>query len=226
MYRIRVDIVNDLNSDQLLETCGPAKQAVVVRHELPHGNPHYHFYIANDIKENTLRQRFKRKYPYLKPSDYSIKKCDTNRVNEYIQYMFNTKHGNKWELIDTVNFNDQLLNDLMEAAKKISDDYEESKPKKSDKPTIYDLAKEVEQRFKQEYNITDNPTELLGKRRVPEEIEQYQIYLEIAIDVCHKYRQPFEEHYLRRLVTTAITLDKKGTKFMIRKIMAKEFQNY
>lgn len=226
MYRIRVDIVNDLNSDDILEPCGPAKQAVIVRHELPHGNPHYHIFIHNDVKENTLRQRFKRKFSNLKSSDYSIKKCDEQRINEYVQYMFNTKHGNKWELIDTINFDDKLINTLMENAKKVSDDYEGTKSKKLDKPTIYDLAKEIDKAFKQQYNITNNPVEQLGKRQAPEGPEEYEEYLRLAVTICHKYSQPFEEHYLRRLVTTAITLNKKGTEFIIRKIMLKEFSQY
>jgi len=224
MFRLRIDIVNDLNGDQLLEVCRPDTH-VLVRHELPTGNPHYHAYFKfdSDMKEPALRQRIKRKFEYLKPTDYSIKKCNPDRINEYVQYMFNTKHGNKWELIDTNNFDTQLLDSLKKAAQEISDDFAERNPKKSDKPTIYDLAMEIDKAFKAKYHISDNQLDQLGQQQPPEGPEEYEEYLAIAITTCRKYRQPFEEHYLRKLVTTALCERSSGRKTIIRKIMAKEF---
>lgn len=212
MFRIRIDIVSDLNSDQLIETCDSLAH-VVIRHELPHGNPHYHMWVKTDTKENTLRQRFKRKFGFLKSSDYSIKKCDEERTNEYVQYMFNTKHGNKWELIDTHNFDLKLLDDLKEAAQAISDDYKQHH-KKSKSITIYELATEINDTYKKTYLLEHSSR------------EQYVRCLEIAIKICHKHKKAFEENLLRRLVTTAITIDSdQGRHTIIAKIIQKEFRD-
>lgn len=224
MFRIRIDIVNGLTSDELVEVCKPDTH-VIVRHELPHGNPHYHAYFKFDseIKDNTLRQRIKRGFEHLKSTDYSVKKCNPDRINEYVQYMFNTKHGNRWELIDSRNFDTELLNSLKEAAQAVSDDFAERNPKKSDKPTVYDLAMEIDKVFKAKYHITDNPLDQLGQQQPPEGPLEYEEYLNIAIIVCRRHKQPFEENYLRRLVTTALCERASGRKTIIGKIMAREF---
>lgn len=224
MYRLRIDKPETgLDVDALIQVCEPTSY-VVVHHQLPHGNPHYHLYIKTDIKDNTLRLRIKRKFNIQKASDYSLKTCNPNMINEYVQYMFNTKHGNVWELIDTLNFDNELLNTLIDNAKQISTDYEAvSDKKKSSKPTIYDLAMEVRERFKEKHHITDNPTEQLGYSPSPEGSEEYLEHLKIGISVCRKYHQPFEEHYLRRLITTAICEGASGRQTIISKIMNKEF---
>ncbi len=214
MFRIRVDIVNDLNSDQLIEVCGPDTY-VIVRHELPTGNPHYHAYFKynSDIKENTLRQRFKRKFGFLKSSDYSIKKCDEERTNEYVQYMFNTKHGNRWELISTFNFDDTTLRDLIQAAKQISSDFANSKEstKKNTGPTIWDLAQEVEAKFIDIQKSKINFHQLDSDRII--------IYTDVAIETLRKHRKPFDEFLLRKVITTAMSTTEKGKEIMRYKML-------
>lgn len=219
MFRIRIDRILGLDSDSVIELCEP-KTHVTVLHELPKGNPHYHLYVETDVKEQALRQRFKRKFTELKSTDYSIKKCDAARVNEYIQYLFNTKHGNKWELIDTNNFDIELLDNLKKAAKEISDHFETvHKSKKSDRPTVYDIATEISEELKKRFTSVKTMS-TVETTPFP---QLYEEALNIAIDICHKYKQPFEEHYLRRLVTTAVGVSAKGKQGIIRKIMAKEF---
>lgn len=213
MYRLRFDIKNDLNSDDILEVCQPTSH-VVVRHELPHGNPHFHLWIETDIKQNALRQRIKRKFEYLLSTDYSLKSCNPNRLDEYIQYMFNTKHGNKWELIDLKNFDEVKLKQLQVQAKTISDDFQLSKKdKKSDRPTIWQLATEVSE-------------QLQYTRRDINYDERFKQALQECIKVCLKYKQPFEFHYLKRLATTAISIHPLSRYDVVQHIMNKEFNNY
>lgn len=221
MYRIRID-QNDL---QILNVADftDYESYVLVHHVLPHGNPHFHLYVdTGGTKEQTLRQRIKRHFYNHKSSDYSIKKCDPDRIDEYVQYMFNTKHGNVAKLISKFNFDDDRLNICMENARKVSDDFSEQK--KSSKPTIYDLAMEVKtimlSRYPTGYQTLLDPNEY---RQPPEGYEEYAEHLEIAIDVCRKHRQPFEEHYLRRLVSTAICERSTGRRTIVSKILAKEF---
>jgi len=215
MFRIRFDIVSDLNSDDLLEICD-SEAHVVVRHELPHGNPHYHAWIKTSIKENTLRQRFKRKFAQLKSSDYSLKKCDEGRANEYIQYMFNTKHGNVWELIDTRNFDTKLLDDLIEAAKKISADFEQSKPKTNNGPTIWELAMETYELFQKTYDPTPCGNDTYAREKL-----EILIYTKSAVKTLRKYRKPYCEFLIARIITTAMTSDEKGMKVLCDKMIRK-----
>lgn len=213
MYRVRIDVVSGFELDEFIQI-SESMSHVVVRHELPHGNPHIHAYVQNDIKDNTYRQRIKRKFPMLKASDFSIKTCDASRINEYVQYLFNTKHGNKWEIYDTRNFDNQLLNTLIQNARTISDEYD-TKSKAKRKLTVYDLA-EIVNEVAQSQILTVN-----GTYR-----ERYQLYLKTAIAMCHKHRQAFEEHYLKRLVCTAISISDSYRVKMIAKIMEKEFREY
>lgn len=223
MFRLRVDIPETgLDSDDLIAVC-EATEYVAVHHILPTGNPHYHLYVKTDLKENTLRLRIKRKFQFQKSSDYSLKTCNPQMVNEYVQYMFNTKHGNKYELIGFNNFDENLLNSLIANANQVSTEFETKTKNKRTKPTVYELAMEVRDRFKEIHHIMDNPVESLGYALAPEGYAEYEEHLQIAIKVCRKYSQPFEEHYLRRLVTTAICEGPTGRSTIIGKIMNKEF---
>jgi len=221
MFRIRIDIVNGITHDTLIQICD-SEAHVVVRHELPHGNPHYHMYLQTSIKDTTLRQRFKRNFGFLKSSDYSIKKCDEERKNEYVQYMFNTKHGNRWEIIDVHNFDNQLLADLQKAAKEISDHFTANQQSKQRKgTTIWDLAQEVQTEFETKFNTVNN----LGDdmHRFYEETEkQVLVYTDIAIKVMRKHHKAFDEFLLRKVITTAMSSTEKG-KDMMRKKMLRMF---
>ena len=222
MFRLRIDIVNDLNSDQLIEVCGPDTY-VIVRHELPHGNPHYHAYFKynTEMKDNTLRQRLKRKFGFLKSSDYSIKKCDEERANEYVQYMFNTKHGNKWELIDIHNFDNKLLDDLKQNAQKISDDYQSTQKSKSKGPTIWDLAQQVEKEFKDTFNIVDNLGDEIHNYYSNEQ-RRITVYTDLSIKVLRHNHKAFDDNLLRKLIATAMSSTERGREIM-RKKMIKSF---
>lgn len=218
MFRIRIDIVNDLNSDQLIEVC-ESEAHVVVRHELPHGNPHFHAWIKTSVKENTIRQRLKRKFGFLKSSDYSIKKCDEERTNEYVQYMFNTKHGNKWELIDTYNFDNQLLDTLKENAQKVADDYADakSKPKTNTGPTIWELAMETEELFKQRYDKTHCGNDTWAQDRY-----EISTYTYCAVQTLRKHKKAYCEFLVSKIITTAMTSNDKGMQRLCDK-MEKKF---
>lgn len=212
MYRVRVDEVDGFEIKELL-TLTQSQRYVVVHHQLPKGNPHYHAWITTDLKDANFRKKLKQQFPMLQKTDYSIKKCDEDRINEYIQYMFNTKHGNQWKLVDKSNFDDTVLSGLMEAAQEISDDYKQ-RHKKSKGITIYELATEINDIYKKTY-LSEHSSR-----------EQYIRCLEIAIKTCHKHKKAFEENLLRRLVTTAITLDsEQGRHTIITKIIQKEFRD-
>jgi len=225
LYRIRIDKVNDLNSDDILEVCD-SEGHVIVFHELPRGNPHYHMYLDTQINDKALRQRFKRKFN-LKASDYSVKKCDETRVNEYVQYMFNTKHGNRWELIATNNFDDKLLNDLIQAAKEVSDDFDATKKFKPKGPTIWDIAQEVDQIVNGQLTVNDLGSTELNERinRYSDESEEISVYTEATIKTLRKHRKAFDEFLIRKVISTAMSSTTRGKEILRRK-MVKNFCQY
>lgn len=228
MFRIRLDIVNDLNSDSLLQACGATSDNsyVIVRHELPHGNPHYHAYLQMEIQENTLRQRFKRKLKDLKPSDYSIKRCEPTRADEYVQYMFNQKKGNKWELIDSQNYDDVKLKDLQAAARLISDEYSSNKiSKRSNGPTMWDMAEEIKQNIDDRMHSYGDGLRAQYPEDGIQQDNQISDYTEAAIFVLRKHRKAHDEYLIRKLISTALSSTEWGKKVFKQK-MIKNFSTH
>lgn len=221
MFRIRIDEKSGLNVVDFIESIG-ATTYVLVHHVLPHGNPHYHAYVETEIKEQTLRQRIKRN-GYV-ASEFSLKKCDNERKNEYIQYLFNQKHDNVPNLIKSYNFPSELLDRLQIQARDVAEEFSRNKTiKRNSRPTIFELAKEITEKYNEKYpqktvnNLGTNWT------NSPDGYLEYKYHLELAIEVCNKYNQAFEENYLRRLVTTALCNRESGKKIIISNILAKVF---
>lgn len=219
MFRVRLDEKSGLNVPEYIDSIG-ATTYVLVHHVLPHGNPHYHAFIQTDIKEQTFRQRIKRLG--YSASDFSIKKCQDTRKDEYIQYLFNQKHGNKSTLIKSHNFDDQLLLQLQSQAQSVADEFaSRHEAKQNTKPTIFQFSQEVREELENRFT-----RHMLFNHREMDDTPFPQIYqnaLEIAIKICHKYNQPFEEHYLKRIVTTALSYLQTGKQGIVDKIMRKEF---
>lgn len=198
-FRVRIDGQDDLKVIQYSE---PYVSSVIVHHILPHGNPHYHLYIedAMSLSIDAFRQRVKR---YFKPehrSDYSVKVCDEDKEHEYIQYLFNTKHGNTARLVFH-KYDSNLLTSLKEAAQDVTRDFEARAEKRKQKgPTIYDIAEEVRDIVSQTH----------------EDDLSIQGYTQICIDVLHKHRKPCEPNMLIKLVSTARSFRQKD--FLVKKV--------
>lgn len=187
-FRVRVD-----SSLSVSDFVQPYSSHVVVHHILPHGNPHYHMYIEDtqSLSVDALRKRVDR-YFNVKGPQRSIKVCDDSRVNEYVQYLFNEKHGNKATLVSTGNFDSTLLLQLQAQAKDVANEFTSRQKSKSDKgPSQYDLAEEVKDRLKdlhkQDYSIED--------------------YTRSAIQVMRKHRKAFCKFSLGRIIMTAMKDD-------------------
>lgn len=222
MFRLRIDEKSGLDVESFIQATG-ATTYVLVHHVLPTGNPHYHAYVECSLKENTFRQRIKRLSADLASSDYSLKKCREDLKNEYIQYLFNEKNDNVPTLIKSYNFDDNLLAELQANAKLVAAEYRaQQENRRNDKPTVYELAKEIHKSYLIKY--PGNTVNNLGKLQLtPEGAHEFEEHLNIAISVCQKYNQPFEEHYLKRLVTTSLCLSESGKRTIVKNIMNKVF---
>jgi len=197
-FRIRVDRSSD---DDVTSFCERYSSYVIVHHVLPYGNPHYHAYVDDTMSMSidAFRARVKRFFKPETRSDYSVKICDDDKVNEYVGYLFNTKHGNVARLV-SYKFDNDLLAECKEAAKSISDDYSKrATERKSKGPTIYDIAVEVNEVFQGQDTIAN--------------------WTNTAIDVLHRHRKTCEPNMLIKIVSTAKSF--KDKEFLVRKV-----QNY
>lgn len=97
MLRVRVDYQNEDTVQQLTKWLDKyGERYLVVKHEPISENIHYHAWIESKYKEVTLRMSFKN---YVKNvsgnKDFALQKCDQERYEEYLTYMFNKKQGNR-----------------------------------------------------------------------------------------------------------------------------------
>lgn len=224
--RVRIDGEDDLQLTNFIQLWKPASY-VIMKHWLPHGNPHYHIYVDDNATDKAYRERIKRKLQ-LQSSDFSVKKCDDDRINEYVQYMFNTKHGNQWKLIDTHNFDNELLTTLEKSAKEVSNNYELTHKSKKDKgPTIWDIAVEIESIVSPALSVNDLGNQELWSQRemMKNEEERITIYTETAIKVLRKHKKAFDEFLLRKVISTAMSSTTEGKNNLIRK-MKNNFIDY
>lgn len=219
MYRVRIDEVSDLNSDRIIEVIAPSEY-LCVRHEVNSSNPHYHLWVVVDSTDKALRQRFQRTLK-LKSTDYSVKKCHPDRVDEYYQYLFHNKPGCTWELISSSNVSTERINDAIQRAKDFKLDKKSTKSTTG--PTIWDLAQEVQEEIDTLPYIEwhtgvgsgraeDFPEDALQEKR------GIRTYTDIAIKILRKHRKPFDEFLLRKVITTAMTSSQKGKDIMRQKM--------
>lgn len=197
-FRIRIDYQDD--KDVLVDWFKlHTRQFVIVHHRLPHGNPHYHMYVDDPMcmSEDAMRQRVKRYFKPEKRGDYSVKKCDDGREDEYISYMFNSKHGNvATHIADNVGA--ERIAKCLLAAQEITDDFKQRQVlRKSKGPTIYDLAEEI-------------------NANISKEDAMISEYTNVAIAVCHSHRKTCEPNMLIKLVSTAKSFKDKD--FLVRKL--------
>lgn len=98
-FRLRVDEINDQVAPKFKDFLKTYPH-VLVHHVLPHGNPHFHAYVDIADKNSCPAVRYTIDTLFgVSKTERSVKKCDDERVDDYVQYLFNEKHDNKWTLI-------------------------------------------------------------------------------------------------------------------------------
>lgn len=170
--------------------------------------------ITTDTMKNWIKKCLNVK-TYVK-TDWSFKTADDG-YDKYITYMskgkFDCKHNKGFE------------DEYIDQCRKSWIDYPKQRAENTaDKPKVWELAQEIYDVFKNRY--AQDAFEIIQSRyeAMPEGYMMYKAYLEIAIDVCNKYKQAYEEHYLRRLVSTAMGQHTGGRKELINKILLKEYK--
>lgn len=177
-------------------TACPADQLVCYEHDA--SRVHCHFYIVTDLKSDAIKVRLK-KFGQFTKSDWSFK---TAQDDGCIRYMAKGKYDAKYVRGYSTSDIDAFKADWK---------LDTPSQKKKTQTSAYDLAQEVAQVMKENSLIYDD--------------NNYDKYISDimfhAVRVHHKYRKAFCEFSLRRVITTAMSLDVGGFSVVERKI-----QNY
>lgn len=211
MFRVRVDeIVPDMK--ERLSTFFSDKEHVLVHHVLPNGkNPHFHVFLNTELFLSIQAFRYQfQKLTNAKGPEMSIKQCDIERKDEYIQYLFNRKHGNTPTLISTTIDTANHEANALKVAEDFSSSVKKTK-KKNDEITNWEISEKVR--------------ELIFAREDP--LSEYEIYsqaIDAAIDVCRKHKKTYTDFSIVRLVQTAITSDKNYRENFKKSVMERMFK--
>lgn len=206
LFRLRVDEVNPFVHQKFTELLA-GHEHVLVKHVLPHGNPHFHAYADLDYKSpQALRYQIDKLFDVTKSDQRSVTKCDSDRKEEYIQYLFNDKKGNKWTLVSsTIDVTDHQAK-----AKLVTDEFVKTrKAKKDTGPTVWDLAQYVQTAVGADPAIPDNEHEL------------YSQYVRHAIAIHREYKKPFCSFSIVKVIQTAMSGSSReaSQRFLHRAIM-------
>lgn len=204
IVRGRIDQVSGVEDVDLMEwltTVGT--DLVLVHHILPQRqgirwetqkpvedttNPHYHFYLNTSYKSvQSLAYQLKKKFTRLVKTDWSIKPCDPERREEYFQYLFNEKHGNKWRLVKAFTEMDLYI----KRAAEVTADFATRRKEKQKQHSGHDISMELAEWSKtMGYAGTDN---------IP-----YQQIVKQAIQLHRLYKKSYCLFSLERVVITAL----------------------
>ena len=108
----------------------------------PEEHPHYHFYIQSEATMATFRARLKKAFTRDK-HEYSVQTCDPDRVDEYLQYMWNLKNDNMPECL-AHNFEQSRIDDAESRSKAATELFVDKRKKaKTDAVTAITIVNEV-----------------------------------------------------------------------------------
>lgn len=157
MFRIRIDDVNDV-ATQIAEWAEKVSTKYFVVHHLVNANSHFHIYVDQPMILSAPAMRYKVKAMFkLEPVNYSVGSCDPERITEFIQYCFNTKHGNTATVVKH-NLDPEFVNSARAAANVVSATFDTQRTKKITK-SLYDIALECDATGP----VTDGPSHAMIK---------------------------------------------------------------
>lgn len=175
-------------------TMGGLHAHTLVHHILPiseyrkDGNPHFHLYVDIPTHKSvtSLKYHFKKHFNGKKGS-WSIKECDDDKVDIFIQYLFNEKHGNRFtqmsSSIDTTEHKRR--------AKLVLEDYvDKTNETKVKQITLFAMATELAQYIRNE-DLVD----------FHKEVRAIMLY---AVSIHNKYHKPYCVFSLNKVITTAM----------------------
>lgn len=206
LFRIRIDST-DLARDMAIVNWVKGMDHVLVQHVLPEGrNRHFHIFLDAPYKSAQSCRYNVRKISNAKGSELSVTECDPARRDEYIQYLFNRKHGNQWHLVSSTIDTTEHQRKALEVKEEFDSQQEASKKKTG--PTQWELVAE---------------TSALATSRIEEDKVSIayveQTYVEACIDVHRKHHKTFCDFSLLRIVQTALSGTQHGRAKLVGSIL-------
>lgn len=210
--RIRIDKLDETTEAKLTDFVTKSKSHCLVYHYV-NDNPHYHFYLDDDrfMSCQSLRYHIDKIVGVTKGHQRSVKECQADRIDEYLQYLFNEKHGNKWRLVSS---NIDVEQHQAKAAA-VAEDFTKtvlSKGSKRKEVTTWDISEEVKNLYLADGNKPES------------EYDIYKLHIDYAIDVCRKYHKTYTDFSIQRIVQTAITANRCNRDQFTRNILDKIFR--
>ena len=142
VYRVRID--GEFDYDKITRFSNlVSNRYILVNHVLPHGNPHYHYYIETRYSQGNFSTKIKEEFG-VKGGEYCVQKCDLDRTIEYCSYMFNVKNGNVATLISFCGFSALDIATYRENSKLIEKEFKTKMA--TGKKTQFDIVQIVLQR--------------------------------------------------------------------------------
>lgn len=178
LFRIRVDDYGVDARASITKLLTNAQQFVWVHHQI-NDNPHWHVYLDNPNYMSCQAVRYHLRKTTDNPSNYSVKKCDEDKKLDYIQYLFNQKHGNKWTIEDT-SFDQVIVDECIKRAATVAEVFNEKRPKAR---SLYEMAMEV-------HETTPNDDELI----------------QAIIKCLHRYMKCHDDFMIIKVLTTISTM--------------------
>lgn len=209
LFRIRIDS-DHLDRNMAIESWVKSYDHVLVAHVLPgNRNRHYHIFLDAPFKSEQSCRYNVSKMSGTSGTERSVTFCDPARKDEYIQYLFNRKHGNVWTLISTtIDTTEHQQKALL--VKEDFDAQQEQAKKKPTGPTMWELVAET----------SALATSRIEEDRVSAEYIE-QLYVEAAIDVHRNHRKPFCDFSLLRIVQTALSGTQHGRHKLVQSVLAR-----
>lgn len=180
MFRIRIDDTKQVAAT-VAEWAETVSRKYVVVHHLVNANSHFHLYLDAPMVMSAQALRYKIKTKFnLDKVEYSVGLCDEGRVDEYLQYLFNTKHGNV-ATVHRHNVDGDVIQRAFAAAQVVSEEFR-SKRSASKPKTLYEIAQEV-------------------RGSVADENDDFQI-IQMTIRLLHKYCKCHDRYLVIKVVDT------------------------
>lgn len=206
LFRLRIDDINLFVHQKIMELLA-GREHVLVKHVLPHGNPHFHCYADLEYKSpQALRYQVDKLMGITKSDQRSVTPCDTERKDEYIQYLFNTKNGNKWDLMSTTID----VQTHQQAALQVSLEFAKTRKAKQDKgPTTWDLAQELQHAVAADPDVPETEPAVYGQ------------YVRHAIKIHRDHKKPFCDFSIVKVIQTAMSGSKRDVHYVHRSVMSR-----
>lgn len=186
-FRVRIDG----EDDGVVETFfrNHSTRYLLVHHRLPTGNPHYHAYCETHFSQGNFSNKIKSVIG-VAGGDYSNKTCDLDRTHEYLSYLFNTKNGNEWRKVSSMEFSIIDIKIAQENAHLIAKEF----------------ATRMKQKKLPQFDIVEMVLSRLGERGRAEDGTYWSapvIYDEV-LEVMRLNRAVARPHHIRDIISSVM----------------------